>query len=162
MVEWVSDQLHELLGLSDRYTAEYFVGLARKAASPESYLQQLKKTGAITVNDAVSSFAGQLWNRVPHKAPVEKPARARERELILQRQRNKAYQLLSDDEDEDLRITAAAAAAVSRGKQGYSLYTVSSVVIEFKPGIQLDVSPASFMLPRSWCMCIVHLSFMYM
>ena len=121
MVEWVSDQLHELLGLSDRYTAEYFVGLARKAASPESYLQQLKKTGAITVNDAVSSFAGQLWNRVPHKAPVEKPARARERELILQRQRNKAYQLLSDDEDEDLRITAAAA-AVSRGKQGYSLY----------------------------------------
>ena len=121
VVEWVSDQLHELLGLSDRYTAEYFVGLARKAASPESYLQQLKKTGAITVNDAVSSFAGQLWNRVPHKAPVEKPARARERELILQRQRNKAYQLLSDDEDEDLRITAAAA-AVSRGKQGYSLY----------------------------------------
>ena len=120
MVEWVSDQLHELLGLSDRYTAEYFVGLARKAASPESYLQQLKKTGAITVNEAVSSFAGQLWNRVPHKAPVEKPARARERELILQRQRNKAYQLLSDDEDEDLRITAA---AVSRGKQGYCQFS---------------------------------------
>ena len=37
-----------------------------------------EKTGAITVNEAVSSFAGQLWNRVPHKAPVEKPARARE------------------------------------------------------------------------------------
>ena len=114
----MSDQLHELLGLSDRYTAEYFVGLARKAASPESYLQQLKKAGAITVNEAVSSFAGQLWNRVPHKAPMEKPARARERELILQRQRNKAYQLLSDDKDEDLRITASAA-AVLRGKQGY-------------------------------------------
>ena len=160
MVEWVSDQLHELLGLSDRYTAEYFVGLARKAASPESYLQQLTKTGAITVNDAVSSFAGQLWNRVPHKAPVEKPARARERELILQRQRNKAYQLLSDDEDEDLRITAAAA-AVSRGKQGYNnILFNSSVVIEFKPGFQLDVSPASFMFSWSWCMCIVHLSFM--
>ena len=45
-----SDQLYELLELSYRYTAEYFVGLARKATSPESYLQQLKKnkkTGAI-------------------------------------------------------------------------------------------------------------------
>ena len=157
MVEWVSDQLHELLGLSDRYTAEYFVGLARKAASPESYLQQLKKTGAITVNEAVSSFAGQLWNRVPHKAPAEKPARARERELILQRQRNKAYQLLSDDEDEDLRITAAAA-AVLRGKQGYNniLY-----IIQSHSGFQLDVSQASLMFSWSWCMCIVHLSFMW-
>ena len=52
--------LHELLGLSDRYTAEFLVGLARKASSSESYLQQLENTGAITINDDVRSFASQL------------------------------------------------------------------------------------------------------
>ena len=108
VVEWVSDRLHELLGLSDRYTAEFLVGLARKASSSESYLQQLENTGAIAINDDVRSFASQLWARVPHRAAVEKPARAREREVILQRQRNKAYQLLSDDE-EDVKTTVSTA-----------------------------------------------------
>ena len=112
VVEWVSDRLHELLGLSDRYTAEFLVGLARKASSPVAYLQQLENTGAITVNDEVRSFATQ----VPHKAAVEKPARARERELVLQRQRNKAYQLLSDEEEEEeARVMAA---LVRSGKDG--------------------------------------------
>ena len=102
VVQWVSDQLHELLGLSDRYTAEFLVSLARKAPSSAAYLQQLNDTGAITVNEEVSSFATQLWDRVPHRAAMEKPARAREREMIQQRQRNKAYQLLSDEEDQQI------------------------------------------------------------
>ena len=114
VVEWVSDRLHELLGLSDRYTAEFLVGLARKAPSPESYLQQLESTGAITVNDDVRSFAGQLWSRVPHRAAVEKPARAKEREMLLQRQRNKAYQLLSDDE-EDFKSAVRTARSSEKG-----------------------------------------------
>ena len=99
-VSWVSDQLHEILGLSDRYTAEFLVGLAKKAQSSEAYLRKLRDTGAITINDAVRSFAVELWGRVPHKQSTEKPARAREREILLQQERNRSYRLLSDPEEE--------------------------------------------------------------
>lgn len=100
-VSWVSDQLHELVGLSDRYTAEFLVGLAKKAHSSESYVRKLQETGAIAVNDSVRSFAVQLWSKVPHRQQTEKPARAREREILRQQERNRSYQLLPDsDEDE--------------------------------------------------------------
>ena len=101
IVEWVSDELHDLLGLSDRYTAEYLIGLAKKASSSTSFLKQLQDTGAITINNDVNSFATQLWDRVPHRTAVEKPARVKEREAILQRQKNKRYQLLMDSDEED-------------------------------------------------------------
>ena len=74
------------------------MGLAKKASSSTSFLKQLQDTGAITINND----ATQLWDRVPHRTTVEKPARVKEREAILQRQRNKRYQLLMDsDEEED-------------------------------------------------------------
>ena len=101
VIDWVSDELHDILGLSDRYTAEYFVGLAKKASSSESFIKQLQSTGAVTVNEAVSQFADKLWSRVPHKTVSEKPARAREREAILQREKNKRYQLVLDGSDEE-------------------------------------------------------------
>ena len=100
-VSWVSDQLHELLGHSDRFTAEFLVGLAKKAQSPEAYLRKLQDTQALTVNQSVRSFAAELWGRVPHRQATEKPARAREREILEQQARNRSYKLLSDSEDDE-------------------------------------------------------------
>ena len=100
VVEWVSDRLHDILGLSDRLTSEFLVGLAKKSRSAELFVQQIEATGTISVNDEVRTFASQLWNKVPHKAVAEKPARAAEREAILLQKKNKSYQLLSDPEEE--------------------------------------------------------------
>ena len=44
-VEWVSDQLYDILGLSDHYTAEFLVGLVKKTSSSD---------------DSVRDFASQL------------------------------------------------------------------------------------------------------
>lgn len=101
ITDWVSDQLHDILGLSDRYTAEYFVGLARKAPSHESFVKQLQKTGAVTVNEAIHKFSLELWDRVPHQKMIEKPARVKEREALMQREKNKRYQMIMDDSDEE-------------------------------------------------------------
>ena len=100
MVSWVSDQLHELLGLSDRYTAEFLVGLAKKSSSPELFFRKLKDTGAITVNEAVRGFAADLWRKVPHKQLEERPSKAHEREVLTQREKNRSYRLLSDSDEE--------------------------------------------------------------
>ena len=101
-VSWVSDQLHKLLGHSDRLTAEFLVGLAKKAQSPEAYVRKLQDTRALTVNQSVRSFAAELWGRVPHKQAAEKPARAREREILQQQAQNRSYKLLSDSEDDEV------------------------------------------------------------
>ena len=100
VVEWVGDQLHDILGLSDTYIAEYLVGLAKKSSSCDGLIADLNNTGAITVDDKIISFAEKLWYKVPHKTVSEKPARAKEREALLQHQKNKSYQLLSDSDDE--------------------------------------------------------------
>ena len=102
IVDWVSDELHDILGLSDRYIAEYLVGLARKASSTQNLITKLENTGAITVNEEVRQFYHQLdGDKIPHQAVSEKPARAKEREAKLQREQNKKYQLIMEDSDED-------------------------------------------------------------
>ena len=116
IVGWVSDQLHEILGLSDTYTAEFLVGLAKKAQSPEVYVRKLQDTGAIAVNDAVRTFAEELWRKVPHKQVTEKPARAKEREILMQQARNRSYRLLSDPDVEDTPTAARSARAGGKNR----------------------------------------------
>ena len=103
ILQWVSDQLHEILGLSDRSTAEFIVSKAKKCTSEEHFLNELKETGAIKINNSVVSFVSELWGKVPHKKKVDtyKASRDKEREAILQQQKNKSYKLLSDDDEDD-------------------------------------------------------------
>lgn len=105
VISWVSDQLHTILGLSDRFVAEYMVGLAKKSSSPEAFENKLLETKTITVNQSVRIFISELWNKVPHKQVTEKPARAHEREILLQQQHARSYRLLSDS-DEDVPTSA--------------------------------------------------------
>ena len=100
IVAWVSDQLHSILGLSDRFVAEYLVGLAKKSSTPEVFESKIRETNTITVNHAVRTFLDELWGKVPHKQIAEKPARSYEREILLQQKQNKSYRLLSDSDEE--------------------------------------------------------------
>jgi len=61
---YVGDRLHDLLGISDKYVAEYFIGLASKSASADGFVQQLRDTATVTVDQAMITFAHELWNKV--------------------------------------------------------------------------------------------------
>ena len=50
---WVSDKLHELVGISDRSIAEFMVGLCKKSKSPSELVEKIRDTGTIDVNDKV-------------------------------------------------------------------------------------------------------------
>ena len=104
--QWVSDRLHQILGLSDKYVAQFFVGMAKKATSLPDFYSRLESTGTIKMNDEVRQFATELWSKVPHKQTIEKPGRAKERAAVKEQQRVKTYKLISDPEDdEDVTIT---------------------------------------------------------
>lgn len=101
VLTWVSDKLHDILGISDKFTAEFLIGLAKKSTTEDAFLEKLKSTGAIAINDSVTAFAAELWGRVPHdnKKDPYKANREREKAAYLQQQKNKSYRLLLEDDD---------------------------------------------------------------
>ena len=107
--QWVSDQLHQILGLSDKYVAQFLMGLAKKANSLQDFYSRLENTGTMKMSDEVRQFATELWDKVPHKSVLEKPGRAKERAAVKEQQRIKNYKLISDPEDEvdDVATTTA-------------------------------------------------------
>ena len=61
---WVGDQLHDILGISDRYITQYLIGLAGKASNTDDYVEKLRETGTIEVDQSIVSFAKELWTKV--------------------------------------------------------------------------------------------------
>lgn len=113
--QWVSDNLHDILGLSDRYVAQFMIGSAKKSSSSQDFVSRLQQTGTIDINERVIAFAQELYDKVPRKQVVEKPARAVERQVIEMERKNRTYTLLEDSEsDEELPIEK------ERGKKSQS------------------------------------------
>ena len=57
-----------ILGLSDKRTVEYLIGVSTKASSCDVLLATLKESGALPLSDTtVESFVKELWERVPRR-----------------------------------------------------------------------------------------------
>lgn len=96
---WVQDELHAVLGLSERHVAQFLIGTARRCGSAEEFLQRLRDTDTLDLGGPARDFALRLWSKVPREAVVEKPARAAEREARALLEKNRSYQLLEDSEE---------------------------------------------------------------
>ncbi|XP_067456862.1 pre-mRNA-splicing factor ATP-dependent RNA helicase DHX16 [Thunnus thynnus] len=98
--QWVNDRLHDILGLSDRYVSQFMIGTARKASSSEDFVTRLQQTGTIDIDQSVIAFAQELFDKIPRKQVVEKPARAIERQAIEMDRKNRTYTLLEDSDSD--------------------------------------------------------------
>ncbi|XP_008155603.2 pre-mRNA-splicing factor ATP-dependent RNA helicase DHX16 [Eptesicus fuscus] len=96
---WVQDELHAVLGLSERHVAQFLIGTARRCSSAEEFLQRLRDTDTLDLGGPARDFALRLWSKVPREAVVEKPARAAEREARALLEKNRSYKLLEDSEE---------------------------------------------------------------
>lgn len=96
---WVQDELHSVLGLSERHVAQFLIGTAQRCVSAEEFVQRLRDTDTLDLSGPACDFALRLWNKVPRKAVVEKPARAAEREARALLEKNRSYKLLVDSEE---------------------------------------------------------------
>lgn len=96
---WVQDELHAVLGLSERHVAQFLIGTAQRCGSAEEFVQRLRDTEALDLGGPARDFALRLWSKVPRKAVVEKPARAAEREARALLEKNRSYKLLEDSEE---------------------------------------------------------------
>lgn len=61
---WVGDKLHDIMGISDKYVAQYLIGLAAKTNSVDTFITKIKETDTVEVDATFASFANELWNKV--------------------------------------------------------------------------------------------------
>lgn len=97
IVSWVSDRLHEIIGLSDRQVAEYITELARKSVSLKELTRKLQSTGTINMTKSVEEFADELWRKFPRERAVKTQFSNR-----LVKQEKKVYKLILDDPVEEV------------------------------------------------------------
>ena len=95
IVSWVSDRLHEIVGLSDRQVAEYITELAKRSPSKEELLGKLQSVGALSMGAAVETFACELWNKFPRDQADQALERLRSKDP---QPKKVHYKLLLDDE----------------------------------------------------------------
>ena len=62
--QWVGDRLHDILGISDKYIAQFFVALAAKSGSPDDFVDRLKSTHTVDVDQTLANFAKELFSKV--------------------------------------------------------------------------------------------------
>nr|XP_019960529.1 PREDICTED: putative pre-mRNA-splicing factor ATP-dependent RNA helicase DHX16 [Paralichthys olivaceus] len=98
--QWVNDRLHDILGLSDRYVAQFMIGTARKAMNAQDFVSRLEQTGTIDIDQSVTAFAHELFDKIPRKQVVEKASREIERQAIEMDRKNRTYTLLEDSESD--------------------------------------------------------------
>ena len=61
---WVQDELHSVLGLSERHVAQVLIGTAQRCASAEEFVQRLRDTDTLDLSGPARDFALRLWNKV--------------------------------------------------------------------------------------------------
>ena len=96
---WVSDKLHDVLGMSDRNVVHYLIGLGKKTDNLDRYIKELDAVLGDEGN--FQSVATEIWNRIPRKSKQESVNRVKERAAIAEEAVNKTYKMLSDSDDDD-------------------------------------------------------------
>ncbi len=100
-VAWISDALHEILGLSDATTESYIVSIAKSSKSEKDLLDKLIFDNEFPATQSTRNFAGKLFERLgPKKAvePVIPEYKKHELELLAKRKKNESFQLLADND----------------------------------------------------------------
>ena len=115
---WVSDRLHDVIGLSERNVVDYLMACAKKADSPQALISMVE-SGGMDVTPDLRAFTDDLWQRLPHAAAlpmVQRPSAVHNRQLLAERVKNASYKLL-ESSDDDGDATAKAAAKREESKQ---------------------------------------------
>lgn len=63
--QWVNDELHQILGLSDKTICKFVLSLAKKSRSTDDFIEKLQANDALEITPEVQMFAGNLMNRLP-------------------------------------------------------------------------------------------------
>ena len=61
---WVNDELHDVLGFSDRLTVDFLIASAKRSSTLEKFLGSLQDADLDLKNPKVARFGTELYNKV--------------------------------------------------------------------------------------------------
>ena len=99
VLTWVSDQLHEVMGFSERTMSEFVLALASTSKGQADFMQKLKAAGA-TMNSNTDRFAMDLLARVPKDVSSTPGRRSQQSNADLLRV-SRNYDLVESEGDSD-------------------------------------------------------------
>jgi pre-mRNA-splicing factor ATP-dependent RNA helicase DHX16 len=103
---WVSDQLHSLVGFSDRTVADFVLASAKKAKDPSSLLNSLAAFG-VPAGSSGQAFAEGVLARLPRASKGPSAAQLQQQQARQLVKRSRKYGLLDDEDDADEPAPAA-------------------------------------------------------
>ncbi|KAF1766657.1 hypothetical protein GCK72_006615 [Caenorhabditis remanei] len=98
--QFINDQLHAIVGISDKSICQYVHALAKKAKTSRDLVEKLGEDCDIKVSPAIQSFADQLLSRMPRQAAPVRQRGPTATELAEQelKRLNRAVGVLQDDD----------------------------------------------------------------
>jgi len=97
---WVSDKLHETMGMSDKVVVDFLITTARKTHNVGDFTSKL--SSVLDGDGDMSKVAHEIWSKVPRKAKGEHVNRAKERAAVQQQKINASFKMLLSDDDDDI------------------------------------------------------------
>ncbi|KAJ3086874.1 hypothetical protein HK102_012296 [Quaeritorhiza haematococci] len=119
---WVSDNVYQLLGMSEKNVVDYVIAIASSAKNPQHLLSQLQQADIPNTPQA-QKFATELFTRLPRRSSAssssssmsrtasdvreQRQRKESEKETVQILQKNESFKLLLDDDDdmEDVELS---------------------------------------------------------
>ncbi len=96
---WVADQLHGLVGFSDKTIADFILAKAKTAKDPVGLVSSLAAV-EVPSNPSTKAFAAELLSRLPQSRGGLTQSQAAHKQAAAFARRNRAYDLLDGDEED--------------------------------------------------------------
>jgi pre-mRNA-splicing factor ATP-dependent RNA helicase DHX16 len=106
---WVSDNLVDILGYTDKTLVDYVLAIAKKSPNdPKKFLEHLSKCD-VPITSTTERFADELLRRIPNSgaSAIKAAVIAEEKKKIDFLKKNQSYTLLLDDEEPTEKVKAA-------------------------------------------------------
>ncbi|KRX49927.1 putative pre-mRNA-splicing factor ATP-dependent RNA helicase mog-4 [Trichinella sp. T9] len=108
MEQWIADKLHDVIGISDRYIADFLLALAKRSSNVDDFLGEVKATETVTVDETFSKFARELFAKLPRQLPAVASGpstyelnRLKEEKARQLQRWNESFKLLSDEDSDN-------------------------------------------------------------
>ncbi|VAI11416.1 unnamed protein product [Triticum turgidum subsp. durum] len=117
--DWVSDKLMSIQGFSTSVLVHYVIGLAKDSSSAGDLVGKLVEYG-FSSSAETSSFAADIYAKVPRKGRGVSNYQKQEREAAKLVKKQSTYKLLADEDDDEVdNHTASSASASSKSRKHF-------------------------------------------
>ncbi|EMS57677.1 Putative pre-mRNA-splicing factor ATP-dependent RNA helicase DHX16 [Triticum urartu] len=117
--DWVSDKLMSIQGFSTSVLVHYVIGLAKDSSSAGDLVGKLVEYG-FSSSAETSSFAADIYAKVPRKGRGISNYQKQEREAAKLVKKQSTYKLLADEDDDEVdNHTTSSASASSKSRKHF-------------------------------------------